>query len=114
MVILRELGIAIFDSTAPHEYFPSREGDEIIDLYNVAVFPRTDEIYEEQILEISKRYRNKMNEGTASLAEAKISHDKLEAIYYEAVDFSIVEGIQKEIENTIVELLKGSTVNEFR
>lgn len=113
MVILRELGIAIFDSTAPHEYFPSREGDEIIDLYNVAVFPRTDEIYEEQILGISTRYRNKMNEGTACLAEAKKSHDKLEAIYYEAVDYSIVESIQKEIENTIAELVKGSTVNEF-
>ncbi|MGE7625376.1 PRK06851 family protein [Viridibacillus sp. NPDC096237] len=109
MVILRELGIAIFDSTAPHEYFPSREGDEIIDLYNVAVFPRTDEIYEEQILGISTRYRNKMNEGTSSLAEAKKSHDKLEEIYQEAVDFSIVECIQKEVENTILELVKGAT-----
>lgn len=33
MVILREKGIAIFDSTAPHEYFPERNSDEIIDMY---------------------------------------------------------------------------------
>ena len=37
MVIVRELGFAIFDSTAPHEYFPSREGDEIIDMYALIV-----------------------------------------------------------------------------
>ena len=73
MVILRELGITIFDSTAPHEYFPTREGDEIIDLYQVAILPGTDEIYSEQIKDISTRYRNKMNEGTAHLASAKSS-----------------------------------------
>ena len=43
MVIVRELGFAIFDSTAPHEYFPSREGDEIIDMYALIVTPGTDE-----------------------------------------------------------------------
>ncbi|MGX9133938.1 PRK06851 family protein [Rummeliibacillus sp. JY-2-4R] len=103
MLIFRELGIAIFDSTAPHEYFPSREGDEIIDLYNIALPKGTDELYEEQITEISARYREKMNEGTAYLAQAKIAHEQLEALYIESVDFKKVEAIQNEIEIVIIE-----------
>ena len=106
MVILRELGITIFDSTAPHEYFPTREGDEIIDLYQVAILPETDENYSEQIKDISTRYRNKMNDGTTDLALAKKLHDELEGIYREAIDFTIINEIQKEIEATILDWAK--------
>lgn len=106
MLIFRELGIAIFDSTAPHEYFPNREGDEIIDLYHIAIFPATDEIYEEQISDIASRYREKMNEGTANLTEAKEIHGKLRRIYREATDFNIIEKIQNDIEKTILEMLE--------
>ncbi|MBK3494125.1 PRK06851 family protein [Viridibacillus sp. YIM B01967] len=111
MVILRELDIAIFDSTAPHEYFPDREGDEIVDLYKLAIVPGTDEKYEEQIKKISTRYRNKMNEGTSCLAEAKKSNDKLEGIYQKAVDFTIIVDIQKKIETTLVEFTKETNVD---
>lgn len=113
MVIFRELGITIFDSTAPHEYFPTREGDEIIDLYNVAILPGTDEIYSDQLKDILTRYRNKMNEGTAYLALAKKLHDELESIYREAIDFTIINDIQKEIEATITDWCKGMTVKSI-
>ena len=113
MVILRELGITIFDSTAPHEYFPTREGDEIIDLYQVAILPETDEKYSEQIKDISTRYRNKMNDGTTYLALAKKLHDELEVIYREAIDFTIINDIQKEIETTILDWCKGTTVKSI-
>ncbi|MBL1704179.1 hypothetical protein ELE02_33765, partial [Klebsiella pneumoniae] len=53
MVIVRELGFAIFDSTAPHEYFPSRGGDEIIDMYDLIVAPGTDEKYATEIRDVS-------------------------------------------------------------
>lgn len=106
MLIFRELGMAIFDSTAPHEYFPSREGDEIIDLYHIAITPATDEIYEKQISDIASRYREKMNEGTANLAEAKEIHEKLRRIYIDATDFNIVENIQNDITSTISKMLK--------
>ncbi|MFJ8262631.1 PRK06851 family protein [Rummeliibacillus sp. NPDC094406] len=109
MLIFRELGIAIFDSTAPHEYFPNREGDEIIDLYNVAIYPETDEMFEDQIATISARYREKMNEGTAYLADAKKSHEQLEDIYKRYVNFKIVEEIEHKIEASIIELLKRTT-----
>jgi hypothetical protein len=104
MVIFRELGIAIFDSTAPHEYFPSRDGDEIIDMYELLITPGTDEIYEDTLKNIASSYKNKMEMATAWLARAKQYHDELETIYVAAMDFSKVEEIGRRIEEEISDL----------
>ncbi len=104
MVIFREIGIAIFDSTAPHEYFPSRAGDEIIDMYELLITPGTDEIYEDKIKPIAESYKGKMKEAIAHLAKAKELHDQLEAIYVSAMNFSVVENIQSKIAEEIKEL----------
>ncbi len=106
MIIFRELGVALFDSTAPHEYFPDRAGDEIIDMYEIAVMPGTDEIFAEQIREISEQYKGKMKAGTASLAKAKSYRDSLEKIYIGAMDFNVVDGLKKGIRMEIEELAK--------
>lgn len=102
MIIIRELGVAIFDSTAPHEYFPSRDGDEIIDMYENIIEAGTDEIFADQIAKFETEYRKKMDEAIEFLAKAKSLRDQLEAIYIENMDFTIVEkhkeSIQKEIE----------------
>lgn len=102
MIIVRELGLAIFDSTAPHEYFPDRDGDEIVDMYDIAINPGTDEIYAEQLKEISDRYKNKMQEATSYLAKAKTQHDSLEKIYVEAMDFKVVDRIKDEIRSELL------------
>lgn len=110
MVILRELGIAIFDSTAPHEYFPSRDGDEILDMYELLIEPGTDEIFADFINKISEKYRAKMNEATSYLARAKQLHDELEEIYIAAMDFSVVEKFQNRMAQEISELAEGVKV----
>jgi hypothetical protein len=71
MLIFPELGTAIFDSTLPHEYFPERAGDEILDLYELLIVPGTDERYKEELAEVKSRYTAKMKEATASLAAAR-------------------------------------------
>ncbi|UQW96281.1 PRK06851 family protein [Rummeliibacillus sp. G93] len=101
MLIFRELGIAIFDSTAPHEYFPTREGDEIIDLYNLAITSGTDEKYESELQEIQEAYKSSMDEATVYLAKAKAAHEKLENIYVNATDFKIVDQITTQLEEAI-------------
>ncbi|WP_088072220.1 PRK06851 family protein [Gottfriedia luciferensis] len=105
MVIIPEKSIAIFDSTAPHEYFPDRENDEIIDMYERCITPGTDEKFSIEIERTTNLYKNKMKEAISYLAEAKILRDELEAIYIGAMDFSKVEMIQvellKEIESII-------------
>ncbi|MDQ0215325.1 molybdopterin-guanine dinucleotide biosynthesis protein [Oikeobacillus pervagus] len=104
MVVVRELGFAIFDSTAPHEYFPEKETDEMIDMYAQTIVPGTDEKYADEIQIVSSKYKSYMKEGTAYLAKAKSVHDELEAIYMKAMDFSIIEQIRKDIEDKIAEL----------
>ncbi len=66
MVIVRQLGFAIFDSTAPHEYHPE-PGDIVIDLYEKCMDPDTDQLTSERISEISSSYRAIMKEASAQL-----------------------------------------------
>ncbi|MBT2687323.1 PRK06851 family protein [Bacillus sp. ISL-47] len=102
MIIVRELGLAIFDSTAPHEYFPDRDGDEIIDMYEITINSGTDEIYAEQIKDISTRYKNKMSEAISYLAQAKTQRDTLEKIYIEAMNFEVVDKIKDKIRSELL------------
>ncbi|RKD26814.1 hypothetical protein BEP19_16600 [Ammoniphilus oxalaticus] len=101
MLIFRELGIAIFDSTTPHEYSPDRENDEIIDIYARAIEPGTDEKYAERIQDISARYRAKMKQGATKLGEAKEAQDQLKELYVAAMDFNQVDAIRAEVESEI-------------
>jgi nucleoside-triphosphatase THEP1 len=105
MVIIRELGFSIFDSTAPHEYFPSREGDEIIDLYKELIAPGTDEKYAAQIADVSSRYKGKMQEAISYLAKAKAYHDELEAIYRPAMNFEKLNEITEQIKAKLEALM---------
>jgi len=103
MLVIRELNSAIFDSTAPHEYFPERENDVIIDMYSGAISNNTDEIYKDEISDIAVRYKEKMSEGITYLKKAKILHDQLEKYYIEAMNFSIVDKIVKKTMKEIEE-----------
>lgn len=106
MIIVRELGVAMFDSTAPHEYFPDRESDEIVDMYGRCIKPGTDEAYAGRLQDITTRYSFKMKESIAHLARAKSLHDKLENIYVKAVDFSIVDRMKANIQKDIESLMQ--------
>lgn len=70
MVVIQEKGLCIFDSTAPHEYFPTRTGDEIIDLYTAAVRTGTDERHVAQLRMISERYTALKRRATEYLQQA--------------------------------------------
>ncbi|MGN7938289.1 PRK06851 family protein [Virgibacillus sp. 6R] len=97
MVIIRERDVAIFDSTAPHEYFPERDTDKIIDMYERCINPGTDEKYADEIERTTKAYKGKMKDAISYLAEAKQLRDRLEAIYINAMDFQVVDEMQQSI-----------------
>lgn len=99
MVICRELNFAIFDSTSPHEYFPEKNDDVIIDVYKEYVEKGTDEKYEKEISEIAKRYKKQIKAGVEFLAEGKIIKDKIEKIYDEAFDYNKGDLITQSILN---------------
>lgn len=97
MVILRERKACIFDVTAPHEIFPCREGDILIDLYQEAVRPGTDERYASDLERLDGEYEDKIRKARGLLKEIKTLHDRLEEIYIGAVDFSIIEQITADL-----------------
>lgn len=101
MLIFRELGIAIFDSTAPHEYFPEHNTDEIVDMYKLTIKEGTDEAFANQLEEIISRYSAKIQEGTQFLAKAKAAYDKNEDLYFENTDFTKIKILQSEIQEKI-------------
>ncbi|WP_440894725.1 hypothetical protein ACS127_09100 [Amphibacillus sp. Q70] len=86
MVIIRELGIAVFDSTAPHEYEPSRHGDQLIDLYQTTIASGTDEKYHDEISRLTIQYKYFIQHGTALLAKALEASHGIDAIYHHNLD----------------------------
>lgn len=97
MVIVRELGFAVFDSTAPHEYFPERPDDEIIDMYASCIKPGTDEAHAEAIGGIKERYSAKMKQSIQHLTRVKSLHDELKDLYVQSIDFRIVDQIAADV-----------------
>lgn len=106
MVLVRELGWAIFDSTAPHEYFPEREGDEIVDMYELTVAPGTDEMFAKEIADIEAEYRRNMTEANNYLAEAKRLQDQLEIKLAEGKGRTYLDDIFADINGEIKLLAK--------
>ncbi|MDT8861611.1 PRK06851 family protein [Alkalihalobacillus sp. MEB130] len=105
MVIVREKDFAIFDSTAPHEYFPDRASDEIVDMYTRCIATGTDEKFATEIEEATKPYKDKMKEGISYLEKAKALRDELEDYYIKAMDFTKVEEMKKELIEEIEQLV---------
>ncbi|SHF89819.1 hypothetical protein [Ornithinibacillus halophilus] len=82
MVLVRELDFCIFDSTDPHEFFPSEDGHSIIDLYEEAVTPGTDEKYATEIDALNTNYKSFMKKGIVNLKEAGKFHEEVEMQYH--------------------------------
>lgn len=97
MLIMPELDVCIFDSTAPHEYFPSRESDITLDMYQQLIDPDTDDNYKVELTDIGRRYKACNSEGTSHLAYAKFLHDELEKYYVAATDYKVVDEITASI-----------------
>ncbi|WP_070000592.1 PRK06851 family protein [Cellulosilyticum sp. I15G10I2] len=102
MILLPELDLCLFDSTAPHEYYPEHMSDEIIDMYHEIITPGTDEKYKADIDAIKARYKDCIQTGINYLAQAKTLHDALEKYYTEATDFSIINEIYGELIDKII------------
>lgn len=78
MIIVPELDFCIFDSTAPHEYFPIRPNDEILDLYRECVVPGTDEEFKNTLDSLEAEYKAKLADGFVYLKKAKAAADLIE------------------------------------
>lgn len=103
MIVIRELSIAIFDSTAPHEYFPERETDEVVDTYEELVLPGTDEKYKNRLDNIKAEYKNKIKEATSYLAKGKKYMLELERLYLQVINKEKLKNLEKGL-GTLIEM----------
>lgn len=97
MVIVREIGFAIFDSTAPHEYFPDRADDEIVDTYARCIQPGTDEQHAEALSDFKQRYAAQMKKSIQHLSDAQSYLDEHKDIVAAFVDIDKVEGVRESL-----------------
>ncbi len=95
MIIIRELDVCVFDSTAPHEYFPSRDSDEIIDVYGAAINPDTDEKYKKQLDDVSVQYKSHILTATKYLCDANSCCEKINRKYLDRLDYKELENVKK-------------------
>lgn len=97
MIIIRELKLCFFDSTAPHEYFPSRENDEIIDFYTAAVSQNTDEKYADELSDLSARYKEGISTAIKHLITANEACKKAENDFEKQINKDKLMDIRKSI-----------------
>ncbi|MGX8700034.1 hypothetical protein [Caproiciproducens sp.] len=101
MVILRELSVALFDSTSPHEYFPSRPDDEVIDIYKAAVAEKTDEKYRAEITAVMVDYKAEVAKATKQLARAKRYYDEVQKGMVSKISAEALGLAEKKIRDTV-------------
>lgn len=95
MVIVRELDFAVFDSTYPHEYSPVGANDEVIDLYQLAIAPGTDEKYREDLGSIISSYKDAISLGVSFFSKAKELEDQIKAIIGQKINQEEIDKIYK-------------------
>lgn len=100
MVLVPELDFCIFDSTDPHEYFPRREGQEMIDMYEETVKKGTDEQYVMQIKEVTEIYQAHMKRGMQFIKDAgEMLENREERFKFNKTDvIRIADDLLREIE----------------
>jgi len=103
MVIIPSLSVAVLDGTAPHVIDPTRENDEVVDMFALCINPQVEVDKEKELESIEARYKIKMTIGTNHLKEAKRLHDLLEEYYIGAMDF---EAINQKREAMLAEVLQ--------
>ncbi len=97
MVIIRELKLCLFDSTSPHEYFPSKESDEILDFYAAAVHQDTDTVHKKELAEISGHYKKNIEHAIGHLIAANDACLQAEATYEKQINKDTLMTIRKNI-----------------
>ena len=105
MVIIPSLSVAILDGTAPHVINPTRENDEVVDMFELCIDKNVEIDQAKEIENVESRYKIKMTIGTNYIKEAKRLHDVLEEFYIKAMDFDAIDKKRAEIFSEILNLI---------
>ena len=101
MVVCREMGVCVFDSTAPHEKFPEREGDIILDFYEESGLGGIDEKYALELGKVKNSYDAIIKEINANLSECLTVLGERQKKEFETIDEGFLESIVDEIKKKL-------------
>lgn len=96
MVVVRELNFAIFDSTAPHEYFPTDNNDEVIDTYKELCTSDIDNEYKNELDLLNKEMISIKKEAQTYLKKVTTLKDLYDKIFEEAQNIEKADKIISE------------------
>lgn len=97
MIVLPELNICIFDSTAPHEFFPTKKGDIVLDMYSTLLEENFDEKNEILLNDIKAKYSESVAKGVSVFKEIYSLYDDLETEYISTIDFDMLSKLYQNI-----------------
>ena len=97
MLVFPELDACIFDSTAPHEFFPTADNDIVIDMYSELLEDEFDEKNEELLEEIRSKYSESVAKGVSVFKEIFKLYDNLETEYISTIDFDLLANLYEKI-----------------
>ncbi|MDD6213939.1 MAG: hypothetical protein PUB42_01945 [Firmicutes bacterium] len=86
MVLARDLSFCVFDSTAPHEMFPSESRDSVLDFYKEAGLDGVDEQCAKELALVKRRYQYRVSEGLCNLRMAQCFENEIEYNYGLLID----------------------------
>ncbi len=90
MVVVPELSFCVFDSTAPHEMFPEKRTDTILDFYEESGLSGIDEKFEKELDMVAWKYKYKISEGLAHLRLGNLCMAEREFYLERITDFEML------------------------
>ncbi|WP_078554182.1 hypothetical protein [Bacillus alkalicellulosilyticus] len=105
MIIIEELQIAILDGTAPHVIDPTRETDEVIDMFELCVNPQIEVERMTEIKECESEYKERMKKGTMHLRKAAEVQDVIDSYHDSAIDQEQLATLEQQMVTLIMSSL---------
>ncbi len=94
MIVIKQLDLCVFDSTAPHEYFPTRPTDEIVDVFAEAINPDTDIKYKTMLQDISVQYKSNIAVAVKYLNDAYKCCEEINKKYLDRLDYKELKNVK--------------------
>jgi len=91
MIIIPKLSFCVFDSTAPHELFPSKNGDIELDFYKEAGLIGTDKEWEKELKYVKDLYTFRISEGLAKYRLYTVYKKEIEYYYEKFTNFELAD-----------------------
>lgn len=94
MIVIPAIQTAFIDGTSPHVVEPTRHGDEVIDLFLLAIDPTVEMERASEIEEADRTYRSHVRTAIHHLQEQRQLHERIENLYDDALNYDALTSLE--------------------